>query len=150
MFQGQAVRRDAELEVEITSTATTPVTMVELGIFLGASMKAIAETRASALPTARPRELEDGGVAFRAEVPVLISPGSTRQLRFTKQTIPLDRDVASVTAVIAGCRTARMVSNDSTVDTHAGEDQSVAATIIMLAFALGLIFVVVMLIRILR
>lgn len=149
MFQGKAVRRDAELEVDIASTATAPVTLVELGVFLGATMKTIAETRASALPTARPRELEGGGVAFRVEVPALITPGTTRTLRFTKQTIGLDRDVSSVTAVIAGCRTA-VQSGDATVDTHPpGEDRRIS-TLTLLAFGLGLLIVVVVLIRLLR
>jgi hypothetical protein len=148
MFQGQAMRRDAELEVEVTSTATAPVTMVELGVFLGASLKAIAETRAEALPTARPRALEDGGVAFRAEVPALISPGMTRVLKFSKPTIPLDRDVSSVTAVITGCRTA-ILSGEARIETKQGGDGR-SPTIVLLAFGLGLVIIVVVLIRMLR
>jgi hypothetical protein len=150
MFKGQPTRRDAELDVELTSTATAPITTVELGVFLGASMRAIAETRPSSLPTARPRELEDGGVAFRAEVPVLIHPGTTRTVRFTKETLPLDKDIASVTAVVAGCRTARALAGEATIDPEAREDDGRAATIQVVAFALGLVAVIVILVRILR
>lgn len=150
MFKGEAMRRDAELDLELASTSTAPITEVELGVFLGASLKAIAETRASALPTARPRELEGGGVAFRASVAVLIPPGATRNVRFEKRTIPLDRDVSSVTAVIAGCRSARLLSGEATIDAGAEDQSGYVTTLTLGAFALGLVIIVVILLRLLR
>jgi hypothetical protein len=150
MFKGEAMRRDAELDIELASTSTAPITQVELGVFLGASLRVIGETRVSALPTARPRELEGGGVAFRSEVAVFIPPGATRTVHFEKRTIPLDRDVSSVTAVIAGCRSVRPLSGDATIDPRAEDQSGYVTTLSLIAFGIGLVMIVVILLRLLR
>ncbi len=39
MFMGQPMRRDAEIEVEVSSSSTISIASVELAIFLGASLR---------------------------------------------------------------------------------------------------------------
>ena len=97
------------MSIELSSTATAPIAFVELAVFLGATMPVVRATRASALPTSRPRDLEDGGVAFRARSDTLILPGATRLLRVDKEALPL-RDLSAVHAVVIDCRSARSVA----------------------------------------
>lgn len=107
LFQGRASRRDALVEVHLHSTATTAVSGLELAIFLGASMSAVQSTRASALPTQQARVFEDGGLAFRARVPVVLPAGGTRKLSIERRAVPMGVDLYGVTAVVVGC--ARLV-----------------------------------------
>jgi hypothetical protein len=148
LVQGQPTRRDAEIAVELTSSSTASISSVELGIFLGGSLRAIRETRLSALPTARPRPLEDGGIAFRAEVETLIAPGETRTLQLRKDAVPLDRDVGSVTALVSSCRMLRPVGEAVLSQPKPRNDGS-TPLIIGLAAGLGLVIVIVMLVRVL-
>lgn len=104
MFQGRPVRKDVVIDVELVSTATVPISSVELGVFLGASLRAVDDNRASALPTSRFRELDEGGIAFREDAEVLIAPGTTRVVRVERTAVPLDRDLSMVTVVVAGCK----------------------------------------------
>jgi hypothetical protein len=113
LFQGRPTRRDATVTLELRSTSTTALSAVELGIFLGASMKAMDQTRASALPTQQPRLFPDGGLAFRARVDVVLPPGATRTVEVVREAVPLDQDVYGVRAVVVGC--ARTVAVDSQV-----------------------------------
>lgn len=131
------------MEVELTSTATAPIAQVELGVFLGATLREIEATRPSALPTARPRELEGGGIAFRAEAATLIAPGATRSVQVEKAAVPLDRDLSTVTAVIAGCRTVQSVGDATLVDPGGGEATLPAPAIgagVLAAIAVAVLF----------
>lgn len=103
-FQGRPTRKDAVVEVEVRSTATVAVSRLEVAVFLGASLKEVAETRAKALPTTKPRLLESGGLAFRAAVEQVVPPRSTRVLRVTREELPLDRELEAVTALVVECR----------------------------------------------
>jgi hypothetical protein len=111
-FQGQAIERDAKIDVEVRSTSTSALSAIEVAVFLGASMAAVDETRLGALPTLRPRDLEGGGLAFRAVVPTLIPPGASRTLRIDKTELPLELELASVVAKIVDCK---LVSEVGTV-----------------------------------
>ncbi len=107
MFQGRASRRDARVEVDLHSTATTAISGLELAIFLGASLSAVDSTRVSALPTQQPRVFEDGGMAFRARVPVVVPAGANRKVTIERRAVPMGMDLYGVTVVVVGC--ARLV-----------------------------------------
>lgn len=113
LFQGRPTRRDATITVELRSTSTTALSAVELGIFLGASLQAMDQTRASALPTQQPRVFPDGGLAFRARVDVVVPPGATRVVEVAREALPLDQDLYGVRAMVVGC--ARTVAVNSEV-----------------------------------
>ncbi len=104
LFRGKPLRRDGHFEVELTSTATSPVASVELAVFLGASLPAIRATRPEALPTRTFRMFEGGGLAFRTEVAVPIPPSTTRTVRFIRDALPLDQDLSSITARLVTCK----------------------------------------------
>lgn len=144
-LEGRAVRRDVWVDVEVSSTSTVPISAVQLGVFLGASLRAIRETRPTALPTARPRELEDGGLAFRAEVTALIGPGATRILRIEKTMLPIDRDLSTVTAVIAGCRMLHEVGEVMLPPVKTSREGT--PPVALAAAALGILAAVVLIVR---
>jgi hypothetical protein len=148
MFKGQPMRRDAEIDVEVSSSSTTSIASVELAIFLGASLKSIKETRLSALPTARPRALDDGGIAFRAEVEMLISPGEARTLKVVKEAVPLDKDIGAVTALVSTCRTLRSVG-EAVLSAPKPRDDSSTRLVIGLAAGLALVIILIVLVRML-
>jgi hypothetical protein len=149
LFKGKPIRKDAQIDVELSSSGTVAVSMVDLAIFLGASLKTVEETRLSALPTLRPRELDDGGIAFRAEVPTLIPPGGTRHVIVEKEALPLDRDVSTVTARLIGCRTLRQVGEATVSMPKVDQDPSVRL-IVIIAGGLAIAIVAMILIRVWR
>ncbi|MCK6546633.1 hypothetical protein L6R52_12355 [Myxococcota bacterium] len=149
MFKGRAVRRDVVIDVELVSTATVPISSVELGVFLGASLRAVEDNRASALPTTRFRELDDGGIAFRETADVLIAPGTTRHVRVERTAVPLDRDLSTVTAVVAGCKSVEAVGDATLTMPPAAEPAQTSATELA-ALALVIACVVVLAVRWLR
>ena len=112
LFQGRPTRRDATVAVELRSTSTTALSAVELGIFLGASLEAMDQTRASALPTQQPRLFPDGGLAFRARVEVVLPPGATRRVEVVRPAVPLDQDLYGVRVVVVGCARTVAVGGD--------------------------------------
>ena len=132
------MRKDAVIDVELTSTGTQTISWIELGVFLGASLKSVAETRASALPTTRHRDLADGGIAFRAEASALITPGSTRLVRLERTALPLDRDFSTVNAVIADCRELES-AGEATVQLAQAEQRSSMTNIAWIAAALAVL-----------
>lgn len=103
LFRGQPTRRDARIAVDLRSTSTTAVGRVELGLFLGATLEDLSSTRGSALPTRQPRTFSSGGLAWRAEVPVLLPAGATRTVTVEKKALPLDQDLYGVKAIVVGC-----------------------------------------------
>lgn len=103
MFQGRASRRDAKVQVELRSTSTAAISGVELGVFLGASMSAVEGTRVTALPTQQPRVFEDGGLAFRVRVDLMLPPGATRTVSVVRKAVPMELDLYGVHAVLGGC-----------------------------------------------
>lgn len=149
MFKGRPTRRDAAIEVELSSSSTAAVAVVELAIFLGASLRSIEDTRISSLPTARPRELGDGGLAFRVEATTFIAPGATRTVRIEKESLPLDRDLSSVTALVAGCRTVRPVG-DAVVEPPRKTEGEPQRGVFLAAALIGALALVVVLVRVLR
>lgn len=150
LFQGKAVRKDVVIDVELTSTATVPISEVELGVFLGASLSAIEGTRPSALPTARLRELPDGGVAFRALATTLLTPHATRTVRVERTALPLDRDFSTVTAVLAGCKVLEAVGGETTMKSEPPPSPDTAAGPEVAALVLAVAMVLVLVVRWLR
>jgi hypothetical protein len=149
LFKGQPTRKDGTIDVELASNATVAVSAVDVAIFLGASLKTVEETRLNSLPTARPRELDDGGVAFRAEASTFISPGGTRHVAIEKAMLPLDRDISTVTVRVIGCRTIRPVG-EVTVALPKAKESDEVPIIVWLAAALGALILVPLLLRSLR
>jgi fructose-specific component phosphotransferase system IIB-like protein len=109
MFQGKPTRRDVTVRVDVRSTATVAITAAELGVFLGASLEDIENTRPEALPTRSARTLAGGGRAFRTEVQSLVPPESKRTLEVVRKAIPLDEDLYGVKVVLVSCKRAYAV-----------------------------------------
>lgn len=103
-FQDRPFERAAKIEVVLRSTSTTAISGLELAVFLGASLQAIEGTRPAALPTIRPRQLEGGGLAFRATAAEILPAGATRTVRVDKGDLPTDLQPSSVRALISECR----------------------------------------------
>jgi len=122
MFQGRASRKDAVVQVDLRSTATTTVSAVDLGLFLGVSMADIDQTRVSALPTQQARVFEDGGLAFRTRVSLMLAPGSTRSVRVRREAVPRELDLYGVRAIVGGCTRVTAVSDVQVVMPDAGRE----------------------------
>lgn len=104
LFQGKPTRRDAAVEVRLRSTSTTAVSGIELAVFLGVSLEAMEATRVASLPTSQSRAFDDGGLAFRAGVVDLLSPGATRLVTVERKALPLANDLHAVTVRVVDCR----------------------------------------------
>lgn len=129
MFQGRASRKDAIVQVDLRSTATTAVSAVELGLFLGVSMADIDHTRVSALPTQQARVFDDGGMAFRTRVSVMLPPGSTRSVRVRREAVPRELDLYGVRAIVGGCTRVTAVSDVQVVMPKSGGDLPVGLVV---------------------
>lgn len=103
-FQDRPFERAAKIDVVLRSTSTTAISAIELAVFLGAGLAAIEATRPAALPTMRPRQLEGGGLAFRATATEILPAGATRTVRVEKGELPTDLQPSSVRALISECR----------------------------------------------
>lgn len=141
-FQGRPQRRDVSVQVELRSTATTAISGVDLGVFLGASLQAMHTTRAPALPTSQLREFDDGGVAFRVRTELMLPPGATRKVTVERRALPLE-DLYGVKAVVVGCTRLQPVSDVQVVMPAASDGPPswilAAAVLITLATAVILL-----------
>jgi hypothetical protein len=99
-----ALRERVLVDVELRSTATVALGRLELGVFLGATLADLEETRAAALPSARPRRLASGGIAFRAAVASPLPAGARRVVRVERELGPdAVHEPGLVAARVAGC-----------------------------------------------
>jgi hypothetical protein len=145
MFQGKPIRRDATIDLELRSTSTSAVSAIELAVFLGCSLQAVSETRPLTLPTSKHREFEDGGLAFRAELPtLLLQPGETKKLQIQRKALPLEEDVYAIQVVPAACKTLVAVA-DAVVEIPAAPDEGPPGVLLLLIGVVGLVTVVMIL-----
>ncbi len=114
VLRGKPTHRQAELEIILSSSATVAVTAVELGVFLGTSLRTVKDTRLSSLPTRQNRFFKNDGLAFRHTLSVVIPPRGQRTVRLKRRNLPLARDLYGVKARVASCRLTRWVG-DATV-----------------------------------
>jgi hypothetical protein len=147
-FQGQPIRRDAVIQVELRSTSTSALSAIELAVFLGTSLEAVSKTRPLTLPTTKYREFAEGGLAFRAEVQTIIPPKATQKIQIDRRALPLEEDVYAIHVVPAACKELVPVG-DAVIEVPATQDDGPPGFLLVLIAVVGLV-IVLMILRQLR